>query len=287
LAAGTYTATLTVAGDHAISQSVDLSFEVTTPPSGSTYAITLDQSILYQTTPYDFGTEMVGYAPLTPLTATVTNTGTQPTGALAVSLSGTDANAFSISADNVSGSGLALGASGTFAVAPKTGLAAGTYNATVTVSGANVTTQSFEVSFIVSPITPASAPVITPSSLPSGIIGSPYTATLAASNSPTSWVIVGGTLPLGLTLNTTSGEIAGTPLGPVGTSSFTVTASNGTGTSASVQFNILISPPPGGGSGATPSIPALNPAMLMLLALMLAITAAFRTAPRVTRNKKR
>ena len=122
-----------------------------TAPAGPTYSITLSQNA-----PYDFGSMNFGYptAPL-PLTVTVTSTGNQATGALSVSLTGAQAADFAISNDLVSGAGLASGAHETFDVAPKTGLAVGVHTATVTVSGANVVTQTFTVTFTVN-----AAPVV-------------------------------------------------------------------------------------------------------------------------------
>ena len=70
---------------------------------------------------------------------------------------------------------------------------------------------------------------ITTTSLPDGVVGSPYpSAALAASGgtTPYSWTITSGTLPGGLTLNASTGAITGTPTGPAGTSKFTVTVTD-------------------------------------------------------------
>src|SRR5262249_52157321 len=54
---------------------------------------------------------------------------------------------------------------------------------------------------------------ITTSSLPSGQVGTSYSATLAATGgiAPYSWSITSGTLPDGLSLNASTGAISGTP----------------------------------------------------------------------------
>jgi IPT/TIG domain/Putative Ig domain len=54
---------------------------------------------------------------------------------------------------------------------------------------------------------------ITTSSLPAGQVQSPYTSRLAESGNtePSSWSVVGGLLPPGLTLNASTGNIAGAP----------------------------------------------------------------------------
>jgi hypothetical protein len=72
-------------------------------------------------------------------------------------------------------------------------------------------------------ITQAPGLVINTTTLLSGIFGIPYSATLAASggNPPYTWSVFTGTLPTGLTLNSVTGVISGTPTAVV-TQSFTV-----------------------------------------------------------------
>lgn len=69
------------------------------------------------------------------------------------------------------------------------------------------------------------------SPLPDGQVGSSYGAFLGATGGAGTYAfsIVGGSLPAGLTLSA-SGQITGTPTGPVGTSSFTVQVSDGIST---------------------------------------------------------
>lgn len=86
----------------------------------------------------------------------------------------------------------------------------------------------------------ASAPAIsTPAgALSGGTVGTSYSATIAASNSPTSFAVSVGSLPAGLSIDS-SGVISGTP-SAAGTSTFSVTATNATGTSAAVEYTITI-----------------------------------------------
>src|ERR1700691_1757211 len=74
-------------------------------------------------------------------------------------------------------------------------------------------------------ITPT-APSITTTSLPAGSVGTPYSATIAATGgtAPYTFSVTTGTLPAGLTLST-GGTISGTPTA-VGTSPFTVTVTD-------------------------------------------------------------
>ncbi len=110
-----------------------------------TYGISLDK-----TGTYTFTEATVGYSALTPATVTVTNTGTGATGNLSVALSGTDASSFTLSKTSLSG--LSANGSDTFTIVPKDGLAAKTYTATVTVSGENDISATFNVSFTVNPL---------------------------------------------------------------------------------------------------------------------------------------
>ncbi|MDR1336902.1 MAG: MBG domain-containing protein, partial [Tannerella sp.] len=113
---------------------------------------------LSPTTPQDFG--QVGYNydenEKKPRTATVKNTGSQPTGPLKVSLSGANAAGFAITANAAAGGISDNGGTKTFNVAPVTGLNVGTHNATVTVTvaGDESKSQSFDVSFKVNKVTP-------------------------------------------------------------------------------------------------------------------------------------
>ncbi|HML57842.1 MAG TPA: putative Ig domain-containing protein, partial [Ferruginibacter sp.] len=69
----------------------------------------------------------------------------------------------------------------------------------------------------------------------------PASFQIVATNSPTSYAIATGTLPQGLNLNTTTGEISGTPE-EAGYFELDVNATNGAGTSADETIAISIDP---------------------------------------------
>ena len=73
----------------------------------------------------------------------------------------------------------------------------------------------------------SAAPVITSSSSAAGTVGTAFSYTIAASNSPTSFGATG--LPAGLSLNASTGVISGTPT-TAATSTVTISASNAGGT---------------------------------------------------------
>jgi hypothetical protein len=89
-----------------------------------------------------------GYGTQTPHSVLIINVGNQPTGALNIALSGTHADNFELSKTSVPS--IATGNfENYFTVVPKTGLVVETYTATVTVSGDNNISESFNVSFTV------------------------------------------------------------------------------------------------------------------------------------------
>jgi hypothetical protein len=89
-----------------------------------------------------------------------------------------------------------------------------------------------------------SAPVIsTTTSILACVKGQAFTFQPAASNTPTSLARSAGAFPTGLTLNTTTGKISGTPT-EEGVFVASITATNGTGTSAALElaFGVEILP---------------------------------------------
>lgn len=73
----------------------------------------------------------------------------------------------------------------------------------------------------------SSAPVITSPLVSGGTASSPFSYTIQAANAPTAFAATG--LPAGLTVNTTTGVISGTPSG-AGTSNVSISATNSMGT---------------------------------------------------------
>ena len=83
------------------------------------------------------------------------------------------------------------------------------------------------------------APTITTESLPDGEVGTAYSQTLVATGDPTiTWNVTSDTLPAGLTLDTKTGTISGTPT-TANTYNFTVTATNDSGND-SKEFTLTI-----------------------------------------------
>lgn len=89
---------------------------------------------------------------------------------------------------------------------------------------------------------PGNPPVITSNSTATGFVGVPFSYQVTAANA-TSYALTAGTLPDGLSLNTTSGLISGTPTTLGGPVSITLTATSSAGTSVPFDLAITIGTP--------------------------------------------
>ena len=159
LAAGTHEAILTVRGAHGIESNLPVRFTV----NPAVYSVAL------YGTPVDFPSVGVGYRAQSSRTVSVHNNGNQATGALTLSLSGTNAASFTLSRTSLAS--IAVGNSPTFTVVPRTGLAAGNYEATVTIRGATGIEQSFPVTFTVNPAVYSAALNTTAIEFPAANVG--------------------------------------------------------------------------------------------------------------------
>jgi len=91
-------------------------------------------------------------------------------------------------------------------------------------------------------VTPGVAPTFTSGPPPSGTFGAPYLHVLTAQGAPApDFALLEGSLPTGLSIDTASGSISGTP-SSVGTFSGSFSASNGIGSAAVQAFSITIGP---------------------------------------------
>lgn len=114
----------------------------------------------------------------------------------------------------------------------------------VTESGGQIATKSFIISI-------NSAPSIQTTSLPAGRSGIAYQQTLQeVGGTPTiAWAIGSGSLPPGLSIDTATGIISGTPTSE-SKNSFTITATDAAGASVSKDLSIEVTTAGGGGGGA-------------------------------------
>ena len=134
--------------------------------------------------------------------------------------------------------GLSLNtATGAISGAPTTATVSATYTVTATQGTCSIT-QGYTFAVVCPSI------VINPLGLVNGIVGSSYTQTLTQtglSGTPT-WSVSVGTLPVGLSLAGATGIISGMPT-TAGTSSITISVTNGAGCTQTANYSIVISCP--------------------------------------------
>ncbi|MFD1714185.1 ice-binding family protein [Amnibacterium flavum] len=131
------------------------------------------------------------------------------------------------------------------------------------------------------------APTITSGTPVAAIAGVDYVFTITADGTPGfTYTVTSGSLPPGLSLDSTTGAITGTPTTP-GSSTFTVTVSNGTAPDASASYTVETAPAgttPAGelaSTGVDTSGLTAGGAALLALGLML---VAFRRRPAMARR---
>jgi len=121
-----------------------------------------------------------------------------------------------------------------------TPLQSGTFTLAIVASNGVGTdaTQSFT-------LTVGQAPTITSAANATFTVGTAGSFTVTATGFPApTFSVTGGTLPSGLSLNTTSGVISGTPdAGTGGETVVTITASNNVGTAATQSFTVKVNQP--------------------------------------------
>jgi outer membrane protein OmpA-like peptidoglycan-associated protein len=149
---------------------------------------------------------------------------------------------------SISGAALPSG----LTIAPSTGIISGTPTVArtsadyiVLASNVNGETETATVSIQVVAVTPAIAPSAqTLSGFTSRAMtaSADFTATGFA-GSPIRYALSGGTLPAGLTFNTSTGVISGTPTAVRTLTTYTVTATTSLGESASASISIVVSNP--------------------------------------------
>jgi hypothetical protein len=147
--------------------------------------------------------------------------------------------------------------------------AAGTFDFTITATDATGCSGSRPYTIIIASAG-CQAITLSPSTLPPGVTGSPYSQSITATGgtAPYTFAITSGALPLGLSLNATTGLISGVPLQP-GLFNFTIRATDASGCTGARPYALIIAFAP------APGIPTLDSLAMTILAVVLAALGMF------------
>ncbi|CAN0409753.1 unnamed protein product, partial [Phaeothamnion confervicola] len=205
-----------------------------TPTAGGSYTFTIRALDSVNNTGTRSYTVNIGTASLTVNPSSLPNATVSIAYSQSLSASGaTGAVTFTRTAGTLP-TGLSLSSGGVISGTPT---AAGSFSFTVQATDTlfNTGTRAYTVTVNLAPLT------ITPTSLPAGTVGTSYSQSVTASGGtgPYAYSTLSGSLPAGLTLNTLSGLISGTPT-TGGTSNFTIGATDSVGTVGSQAYSLTI-----------------------------------------------
>jgi hypothetical protein len=226
------------------------SFTITATDSGGAtvarvYTVTVYAAIVINPAIVPGGT--VG----TPYSQTITATG------------GNGTFTYSVSSGNLP-AGLALNASTGLISGTPTTAGTSTFTVTTTDSAGVTGARSYTVAMVAVTLTLEST------TLGNGVVGSPYTQSIAVSGgvAPYVYSIASGQLPAGVTLNSTTGTFSGTPTVP-GTYTFSVSVVDANGASGVFAQTIVVEPR---------SDPTQDPTVRGILASQLSAASRFGSA---------
>jgi hypothetical protein len=114
-------------------------------------------------------------------------------------------------------------------------------NQTTNCSGGVSSNYSF--SYVSGTVTVVTFGITTSPTLATGYVNSvysPVTLAVTGGTGPYAWAVASGSVPAGLSLDSATGILSGTPTGPTGTTHFTVQVSDSGTNSAELQFTITI-----------------------------------------------
>ena len=160
---------------------------------------------------------------------------TTASGTVAVAFTYTATGSNTPTSFNITGLPAGLSANTTTGAITGSPTAVGTYS--ITISANNAAGTGAPITLTLTVAAPAAAPVISSATTASVAVNGAFSYTIAASNSPTSFAASG--LPLGLSLDTTTGAITGNP-SVAGSYSVTLTATGAGGTSAPRTLSLTV-----------------------------------------------
>jgi hypothetical protein len=134
--------------------------------------------------------------------------------------------------------GLSLSGAGTIS---GTATATGTYNFEVQASDSNSPAGTATANLSITVNSSAGTLAVVTTSLPSGTVNTPYNTLLTANGgiTPYTWSVLSGNLPVGVSLNSSTGLISGVP-GAAGLSNLVVQVTDSLGNTNNQQFVVIV-----------------------------------------------
>nr|WP_100877043.1 putative Ig domain-containing protein [Janthinobacterium sp. 64] len=205
-----------------------------TPTASGTANLTITATDAYGAIGYKSYTQVIGVQ--APLASAVSATVSANSSANLISLNLSGGTAVSVAVASAASHGTAVSSGTGMTYTPTAGYS-GLDHFTYTATNAGGTSSAATVTITVS----APTLTLTPASLSNGTMGTPYTASISAASgtAPYSFAISAGSLPAGLSLNTATGAISGTPTAS-GTANLTITATDANGATGSMAYTLLI-----------------------------------------------
>ena len=181
----------------------------------------------------------------TPPTITVTTlpdwTANQPYSQTITVTGGSDPITFAVTSGSLP-TGLSLDSSTGEITGSPTTVTGSPFSFTITATDAANATTSQNYAVAINP-----SPTIATTSLPNWTIDQPYSQTVGVTggSDPITFALSAGNLPTGLSLNSSTGEITGTPTTTTGSPfDFTITATDAANATTSQSYTVAINPPP-------------------------------------------
>lgn len=163
--------------------------------------------------------------------------------------------------------------SGLVSGAPTTALATTVFTVQVTDVAGSSSSRTFQLTVNPALVTTLAVPSVTGTQ---GIAIPSFTPVTISAGTPPYTRVLGGALPSGMSFNTGTGEISGTPTSPMATKSFTVFATDAVGATSQKTFQLTVNPP----LTTTQAVPSTTSAIGVALSFT-PVTASGGSPPRV------
>jgi hypothetical protein len=160
---------------------------------------------------------------------------------------------------------------------PTVALTTTTFTVTVTDAAAATSSKSFDLT--INPALTTTQAVASTTGTVNTAIPAFTPVTVAGGTLPYTYVLTGGTLPTGMSFNTSTGVVSGTPTTTLATTTFTVTVTDAAGASSAKTFTLTVNGPGGPALATTQAVAAKIGTVNAAIASFTPVTASGGTTP--------